>query len=70
MITEREKEEFKKIEFIENSYNNVDDMFDDLRAKLELYANLSLDNDKLSYSLAMYSDDLKILVDAIQQKLL
>jgi hypothetical protein len=32
MITEREKEEFKKIEFIENSYNNVDDMFDDLRA--------------------------------------
>jgi hypothetical protein len=44
-------------------------MFDDLKAKLELYANLSLDNSKLSYSLAMYSDDLKILVEAIQYKI-
>lgn len=69
MITQRAKEELKKIKLVEESYNDVDDMFDDLKAKLELYANLSLDNAKLSYSLAMYSDDLKILVEAIQYKI-
>ena len=69
MITQREKQEFKKAELVAETYNNIDDMFDDLKSKLELYANLSLDNPALSYSLAMYSDDLKVLVKAIQQKI-
>ena len=69
MRTQREKEEFKKAELVAETYNNIEDMFDDLKSKLELYANLSLDNPTLSYSLAMYSDDLKVLVKAIQQKI-
>ena len=70
MITQREKEEFKKIELIVESYGNIDDMFNDLKAKLEIYSNLSLNNTHLEYALAVYSDDLKILVEAIQLKLL
>jgi len=69
MITEREKEEKKKIKLVVESYNNIDDMFNDLKSKLEIFANLSLDNESLSYSLAMYSDELRILIDAIHQKI-
>jgi len=68
MITQREKEEFKKAELVAETYNNIDDMFVDMRSKLELYGNLSLDNSELSYSLSMYSDDLKVLLKAIEIK--
>jgi len=68
MITQREKEEFKKAELVAETYNNIDDMFVDMRSKIELYSNLSLDNSELSYSLSMYSDDLKVLLKAIELK--
>lgn len=69
MITQREKEEFKKSELIAETYNNIDDMFIDLRAKLELYSNLSLENSDLSYALSLCSDDLKVLLKAIHLKI-
>ena len=69
MITEIKKENEEKAELVAKCYNNIDDMFNDLRVKLELYANLSLENNELSYSLAMYSDELKILLRAIQLKI-
>lgn len=68
MITQREKEEFKKAELIAETYNNIDDMFVDMRSKLELYSDLSLNNNELSYSLSLYSDDLKVLLKAIELK--
>ena len=69
MVSQREKEEFEKTELVGKTYNNIEDMFNDLRAKLEMYGNLSLDNSELSYSLGMYSDDLKVLVKAIELKI-
>ena len=56
----------KKSELVAKEYNDVDDMFHDLLVKLELYSCLAIDDEFLSYSLSLYTDDVKVLVKAIQ----
>jgi hypothetical protein len=62
--------EDKKYNLIVENYNNIDDMFDDVVAKLELIANLSLQamGNNLSYSIAMYSSEIQDFIRAVQLK--
>ena len=63
-----EQENLNKAQLVSKCYNNKDDIFDDLQAKIELIKYLECDNPLLSYSLSLYASDIQILVKAIQLK--
>lgn len=63
-----EKENLNKAKIVSECYNNIDDIYDDLNAKIELIKYLECDNSVLSYSLSLYASDVQILLKALQLK--
>jgi len=63
-----EQENLNKAQLLSKCYNNKDDIYNDLHAKIELIKYLECDNSLLSYSLSLYASELQILLQAIQIK--
>lgn len=63
-----EEENLNKAKIVSKCYNDKNDIFDDLNAKIELIKYLECDNPLLSYSLSLYASDIQILLKAIQLK--
>ena len=64
-MTKRKEEELNQSKLISNTYNNEQDIFDDIYAKIELFKHISVDNETLEYSLAMYATEIQILLQAL-----
>jgi len=65
-MTARQEEKLQLSEIISNTYNNKDDLYDDIMSKIELFKHISVDNSTLEYSFAMYANELQIMVNALK----
>jgi len=64
-MTKMSNEELERAILISESYNNEQDIYNDLYAKIELFKNLSVDNSTIEYSLSMYATEVQILLQAL-----
>ena len=65
LMQNRKEEEKKQSRLISSTYNNEQDIYNDIYAKIELIKYMSLDNETLEYSLSMYATDIQILLKAL-----
>lgn len=68
MITELNKEE-TAIAMNVSENQQVGDIINDIDAKLEIFRNLNTELPTLNYSLSLYTDDIRILLASLENKL-